>query len=224
MGKSRRLRRKLHLTSSKDAESKMDTSFAMNTAISTDLPLKPVGDNLFAGITIDIDCIKKIPKDPHNLKEKKLAEDLCSVKSFKSSKSEKGSNKIIPKKNKLKLRRDLFLKKLDTINYMKKEIKQKEKRRKVPIIGDTKSIIDSLPSLESCLKDQMKDYKLRNVEKPKVKGIEKFKKRKKKQLEDLYAFKRTLKNKSFSENSFEAITSHIKNVVNREKQLNKNKI
>ncbi|KAJ8941182.1 hypothetical protein NQ314_010481 [Rhamnusium bicolor] len=139
MGKLKRQRQKFHVSKNIQPEGKTD-SFLQDTA--SLLPLTSPKENLFAGINVDLINIKK-----------KRLDDVQSVKSYKSLKSEIG-RKIISKKEKLKLRREVLLKKVDIVQQMKKELKLREKRKNTSLIGDTNPLHDALPSLESLLKSR----------------------------------------------------------------------
>lgn len=143
-----------------------------------------------------------------------MSDDAQSIKSYKSLKSQ-SAKPILPKKEKIKLRRELLLKKIDSVNQMKKELKLREKRKNTALIGDTNPLHDALPSLESLLKNKSNvKYNRKNIKK---KGIEKATQRKKKLVEGVKIFKQTLKNKHFKKNPFEAISNHIKTVVQQER-------
>ncbi|CAH0545692.1 unnamed protein product [Brassicogethes aeneus] len=202
MGKQRRIRQKLHISSQKKKKPATE-SMSMETAPL--LPITPPKENIFAGLNIDFTNLKK-----------NLNDDVQSVKSYKSAKSEAGSNKILPKKEKLKLRRDVLMKKIDAVNQMKKQLKVRNKRKNVSVIGDTNPLHDALPSLESLLQSRA-SMKHKEKEQPKKKAVEKSRKRKNNLLTGIKMIKQTLKNKQFSKNPLEAISQHVRAVVDNEK-------
>lgn len=158
-------------------------------------------DNLFAGLDIDISKLKT-----------KLNSEAQSVKSFKSTKSEKSGQNAMSKKDKLKLRREMLMKKIDAVNHMKKNLKIREKRKKVAIMGDTNPLHDALPSLESLLKNRPSAKKQAPVPR-KPKAVEKADRRKKELIHGVKLFKSVLKNKHFRVNPLEAISKQVQAVV-----------
>lgn len=203
-GKLKRQRKKLHFPAKSHHHQLLDNQkFALDDTVPL-LPISPPKENLFAGLNIDI----------NNLQKSLVSDDVQSIKSYKSLKSE-SEKPILSKKEKIKLRREMLLKKIDTVNQMKKEFKLREKRKKTTIIGDTNPLHDALPSLESLLKGKS-NIKYNNTKTIKKKGIEKATQRKKKLVEGVKIFKQTLKNKDFKKNPLEAISIHVKAVVDQE--------
>lgn len=206
MGKVKRLRHKLHIAAKKEKA----TPQSPESNISQDLPdivLPLPNDNLFAGLNIDINSLKT-----------KLNDDVRSVKSFKSNKkSENSKQTVISKKDKLKARRDMLMRKIGALDQMKKDLKLRQKRKTTAIIGDTNPLHDALPSLESLLKNRPNIKQ--NVAKPKKKkGIEKARKRKKELIHGVKIYKNVMGNKTFQKNPLEAISQHVQALVNQEKQ------
>lgn len=139
-----------------------------------------------------------------------------TVVSYKSAKSCNSVGKIIKKKDKLNIKRKLLLKKIDVVNQSKKQAKIREKRKNVSIIGDTNPLHDALPSLEDLIKNKSNSNRTLPRESKKNKGIGKARQRKKKLIEDMAVFKRTLKNKTFSSNPFDIISTHVQAMVQEE--------
>lgn len=191
MGKVRKQRKKLHL----EAKSQSSGSQA-----APEMLIKPQ-ENLFEGIHIDFNSLNK-----------NLSDDVRSVKSFKSVKSESG--KSLSKKDKLKLRREMLLKKFEAINQQK----LRDKKKKTPVVGDMNPLHDALPSLESLLKNRPKiSYKQHEQHLKKKKGIEKSKKIKKNQLQGIKMFQHIIKNKQFQKNPQLAVEQHVKGLLQHEK-------
>lgn len=201
MGKQRRERHKLHLPSQKSKKTDEELDNSMDTL----LPLTPPKDNLFSDIKIDFSSINKT-----------IPDDVQSIKSFKSVKSEAGGNKILPKKEKLRLRRERLMKKIDTVTQLKKELKLRKKRENTSIIGNTNPLHDALPSLESLLKSRP-NINFKSKEPPKKKAIDKASKRKKNLIHGIDMIKQTLRDKRFNNNPLDAISNHIKAVVDYER-------
>ncbi|XP_018567734.1 protein FAM207A [Anoplophora glabripennis] len=201
-GKLKRQRKKLHIPAKSQKFPENQASPKGDTVPL--LPISPPKEDLFAGLNIDI----------NNIKKSLVSDDVQSIKSNKSSKSESGKQ-ILPKKEKIKLRRELLLKKIDTVNQMKKELKIRERRKNTAVIGDTNPLHDALPSLESLLKNKS-SINYNNTKTIKKRGIEKATQRKKKLVEGVKIFKQTLKNKDFKKNPLEAISIHVKAMVEQE--------
>lgn len=200
MGKQRRQRQKLHIPASNAKKADSTTELVMDTA-----PPIDAAEDVFKGLNISFDKLNTT-----------LPEDVQSVRSYKSVKSEMSSNKLLSKKDKLKLRKDILLKKIDAVNQLKKEYKARNKRRKTAIIGDTNPLRDALPSLESLLKSSTEiNQKQRPV--PKQKAIQKATKRKKTLIKEVELFKKILADKNFKNNPMAAISEHVKAVVENEK-------
>lgn len=205
MGKVKRLRQKLHIAAKKEKAAPQ----SLENNISRDLPdvvLPLPNDNLFAGLNIDINSLKT-----------KLNDDVRSVKSFKSIRLENSKQTVVSKKDKLKARRDMLMRKIGALDQMKKDLKLRQKRKTTAIIGDTNPLHDALPSLESLLKNRPNIKQ--NIAKPKKKkGIEKARKRKKELIQGVNIYKTVLGNKTFQKNPLEAISQHVQALVIQEKQ------
>ncbi|KAL1518227.1 hypothetical protein ABEB36_001884 [Hypothenemus hampei] len=194
MGKVRRLRQKFH-TSTK-------SNIAPITAADSEIKPSKVSllqskTDLFANVAINIQQLStfNIPQD----------EDQQSTKST-------ASLMIKKKKDKLKLRREQLLKKIDLVNQMKRESKRKLKRKKTKdIVGDLDSLRDALPSLKNLSKTR--GPKFPSAPKKKKKCIEKEQKRKRQLLNEVKAFKTVLKNKKYQKSPLEAISKHVQSLV-----------
>lgn len=134
-----------------------------------------------------------------------------SFKNLKSAPAQVGvsdKNKVISKKNKHKHKRNLLVQKINSLNELKKQNKERKKRKNNVIIGDTNSLHDALPSLDSLLQCKIK------VSKPvKMKSIPKVAKRKKVVAEDVSIFKKILQNKHYKKNPLNLISEHVKQRV-----------
>lgn len=201
MGKQRRVRQKLHtsLNTTKQIEPPSNDLNVSNTNLNNTWPLVATNTNIFANVNIDFDALKK-----------DLNDDVKSVKSVKPLKSnDNATGKIIKKKDKLKIRKQLLLRKIDTVNQLKKELKLK-KKNKIDIIGDVKSLADSLPSLDYLVSD---NKKIQNTS-GKVKGIPSAYKRKKEMSNNVKNFKKIIDLDIFKKNPFVAVQNHIDKFVN----------
>ncbi|RZB39361.1 SLX9 domain containing protein [Asbolus verrucosus] len=204
MGKQRRQRKKFHLDAKTARPNVLSSENSVTEAHIIHHPLMESEGNIFEGLHIDIDSLNK-----------KLAEDTQSVKSFKSVKSELG--KSISKKDKLKMRREMFLKKFEIMNQMKQEKKLLSKRKNTPVVGDMNPLHDALPSLESLLKTRSNIPYKQNSQPKKLRGIEKASKQKKNQLQGIKMFQQIFRNKQFQKDPHVAISQHVKAVLEHEK-------
>lgn len=205
MGKVKRLRQKFHRATKKgNTENKETTHF--NSEYIPDVPLNCPKNDLFTEINMNVVKLKN-----------NLSDDVQSVKTYKSLKSE--SNIVLPKKQKIKMRRDVLLQKIDVVNQMKKVLRTRKKRKNVSIIGDTNPLHDALPSLESLLKSRPNIRENVSITK-KRKAIQKSKLRKKETIQGVQIFKNVLNNKNFLQNPKDAITQHVQAFVNQERQKN----
>ncbi|XP_022920276.1 ribosome biogenesis protein SLX9 homolog [Onthophagus taurus] len=206
MGKLRRNRNKLHLSNNNNQKDSLKNE---KKDTSPDFKLPPVvfpSNNPFADLNIDVSSLNKLKND-----------DVVSVKSFKSLKSElSAKTNTLSKKDKLKLKKDLLLRKIDTVNQLKKEAKLKKKRSKVAIIGDTNTLRDALPDLESLIKSSGDDKPKEGV--VKKKAIAKERKRKKNMALHLQIYKNLMNNNDFKKDPLGAISDHVK-AVSENKQL-----
>ncbi|XP_066148184.1 ribosome biogenesis protein SLX9 homolog [Euwallacea fornicatus] len=187
MGKVRRLRRKYHAASKTEVQPPQPPLEKHTPSLR---PLSIPSDDLFASVNINFEDLKT-----------RLSDDTEDVKSQKSVSSKVSR---LPKKDKLKMRREMFLKKMDAIKQAKQELKQ---RKKAPVIGDTKALRDALPSLENLFKERP-NVKYSIVE-PKNKGIQKSKVRRKELVQGVKTFKAILRNKAFKKDPMKALFEHI---------------
>lgn len=196
MGKTKRQRQKLHLSAVKKPE--VNNEPAVDSKISHPSPLLRIEGDIFKDIDFSIDTLAT-----------RIDDDCRSVKSFKSVKSvfTDDNNKIMPKKDKLKLRREIFLKKMDSLYQLKKgNGKKKLKKQPVVLSEGAQLLKDSLPSLQSLL--HTADSK--KVKPTKQKGIQKAKKRKNEMIKEIKLYKKALSDERFKTNSLAAIAEHIK--------------
>ncbi|XP_044269503.1 protein FAM207A [Tribolium madens] len=196
MGKVRRSRKKFHLEAKSQPPKPHETSISGPTP---ELLIKPQ-ENLFEGVHIDFKSLNM------------NFDDVGSVKSFKSVKSESG--KSLSKKDKLKLRREMLMKKFEVLNQQKLH----DKRKKTPVVGDMNPLHDALPSLESLLKSRASIPYKQSTQPQKKKGIEKSKKIKKNQLQGIKMFQHIMKNKQFKEKPQLVIDQHLKSLLEQEKK------
>lgn len=202
MGKMKRQRQKFHTSISSKNDAKSD-SLQNNLDLSHISPLLRIEDDIFKGLDINI----------NNIHTSLLDDDGRSVKSFKSVKSEFGS-KILPKKQKLKLRRELFLRKIGNVNQLQKNILNRETQGTKDI---NNPLGDALPSLKSLLQTASEANRKLGDTSSKIKGIQKANKRRREMINGVNLYKKVLSNEKFKEDAMAAIAEHIKATVNQQK-------
>ncbi|XP_044758007.1 uncharacterized protein LOC123316097 [Coccinella septempunctata] len=206
MGKHKNRRYKLHVSA---PSTKSDGSVKQQTMDFSNKPPLEVDSNVFQGIDL-LSLIGKAPKD-------RIDDDTVSVKSYISNKSIKGET-IMPKKEKRKLRRQLLLRKVDTVNQLKKEFKEKQKKKVKNETLDMKTLLDSLPITEHPLSAQSTKISLPRQSKTKGKAIEKSKKIQKKAINNVNIYKKILKSPILANDPLGTISQHLKAFVEQERK------
>ncbi|XP_053926541.1 ribosome biogenesis protein SLX9 homolog isoform X2 [Cuculus canorus] len=88
---------------------------------------------VFAGLKIDPDTLVK-----------KLDLDSRSIISSRTGLEEK---KVLSKKEKMKLRRERWLQKIENVKLAKQKQKAEAKRKATPVVGDLQPLMEALPEL-----------------------------------------------------------------------------
>ena len=151
--------------------------------------------------------------------ENKKESDESTVSKLKKLK-QAGIHKRIPKKEKLKLKKEDILVKIDLTQRAFKADKERKKREKTVITGDMKPMLDSLPSLEELfqLKTSVKDIKT-GVPKydkkirPKTKRqlkVDRVKKKSKEFLERYQKVKNVMNDQKYKKNPRALIAEHLR--------------
>lgn len=149
--------------------------------------------NLFDGISITEDILKQQLPDF----------DQLSVKSIKSEGMQ------LSKKDKRALKHELFMKKINAIEKARQNLRETEKRRKMPVVGDMKPLKDALPTLE-LLSKKSTDEKKKQISSKPLSSRSSFAK-KKALLEDIAIFHQVINDDSFKQNPAEVIKTYLKN-------------
>ncbi|XP_063396870.1 uncharacterized protein LOC134681258 isoform X1 [Mytilus trossulus] len=196
MGKVKRQRKKLHTEAVKTTDNKVEIVDMMDTDIKQpELRL----DNPFANLDLDLGQLKQKLPD-------------FDARSQVTNKSLKGLH--IKKKDKKKLRHDIWIKKLNEVEAAKKEEKERKKREKTAIVGDIGAMGDALPTIELLMKKSSKINSDQTEQKKR--GIATEKKRKKQMMEDISIFKQILDHPAYKENPTETINTHLQNKLKQE--------
>ncbi|XP_071791508.1 ribosome biogenesis protein SLX9 homolog [Asterias amurensis] len=154
-----------------------------------------------------------------NLPQEAREDDEEDRRSFISKKSIKGQGRIT-KKDKMKMRHDKWLQKIETIQVAKRSAKEAKRRSERPIIGDLNPLNQALPELSEiiALSQRKTQEAQKAVDKRQHKGTLKAKERQQLLLEESSRFKQVLRHAAFKTNPFAAITQHLKNKMEQEQQ------
>nr|CAD7204984.1 unnamed protein product [Timema douglasi] len=148
MGKLKRPRQKYHFSKTKSpkGETPLDTPLSAES----NLPLALPSGNIFSGVKITLEHLKqKLPDD-----------DVASVVSSRKSKLD-NSSRPTTKKEKIKSRKEAFLRKLNIAHNLKSETRERKKRQKTSVIGDMRPLLDALPPVSCKEKTQTFQSKIK---------------------------------------------------------------
>lgn len=199
MGKVKRQRQKLHSAAVKAKTNQVEVVDMMDTDVQQPELRFDKLDNPFAGLNLDLGQLKQKLPD-------------FDARSQVTNKSLKGLN--LKKKDKKKLRHDIWVKKLNAVEAAKKAEKDRKKREKTAIVGDIGLLGDALPTIELLMKKSSQVNK--NEGEEKKRGIAKEKKRKKQMMEDISVFKQIVEHPAYKENPTETIMTHLQNRLKQE--------
>nr|CAD7447379.1 unnamed protein product [Timema bartmani] len=197
MGKLKRSRQKYHFskTKSPEAETVPDTPLLAESKLPLELP----SDNIFSGVKITLEHLKqKLPDD-----------DVASVVSSHKSKLD-NSSRPTTKKEKIKNRKEAFLRKLNIAHNLKSETKERKKRQKTSVTGDMRPLLDALPSV-SC-KEKKQTFRA----KIKKRSVPKMKQRQKAMLQEILVFQKILSDPTYEADPSGAVTNHIQDKIREE--------
>uniref|UniRef100_A0A1B6KM43 Uncharacterized protein n=1 Tax=Graphocephala atropunctata TaxID=36148 RepID=A0A1B6KM43_9HEMI len=195
MGKIRRERQKLHQSSRGKqgdvpvavGEEWEQKQLGKSPLLKSAEELAAIPDNLFQGIDINFDSLKQ-----------KLAEDdRVSVRSVAKSCKFDSKGKLLTKKEKQKLKHDLFMRKINTAEQLKKEALQKHKKRKALRKSDVKMDTSLDMPADTNLDVQkspggLSEICTKKVKNLKPKGIKKAKVRQREMLQEVSSFRKIL--------------------------------
>nr|KAG5710232.1 hypothetical protein BaRGS_006751 [Batillaria attramentaria] len=164
---------------------------------------KATSKNPFKGMKITTDLLKQ------NLPD-------FDARSAITSKTLKGMN--LKKKDKQRLRHELWMEKVDTIQTARKQRKEKRQREQTVVVGDMTGMGDALPTLELLLKDTSAATLAREKQEKKPKGIVKEKQRQKQMMNDISLFQQVLDHPSYKDNPAATIAEHLRNKLKQEEE------
>ena len=133
----------------------------------------------------------------------------------KNLKTVEKAGKIVKlgKKEKMKMRKGMLVKKLSEFASEKKEAKDKKKREKVVIVKDTKPLLDNLEEIEDEIKKEDIDKLLKQkTGKKKIsKHTLKMKKQKEQFMKDMEFLKAASQHPDYVANPIKTVTTHLQN-------------
>ena len=118
----------------------------------------------------------------------------------------------ISKKEKMKVRKNLLVKKLSNLASDKKAAKEKREREKVVIVKDTRPLLENLEKIEEDIKKQ-DELKLKPKKKKMSKHTMKTKKQKEQFMKDIEFLKAACQDPEYVANPLKTVTTHIKNTI-----------
>ncbi|KAM6465378.1 ribosome biogenesis protein SLX9 homolog [Liasis olivaceus] len=163
--------------------------------------------NIFSGVNIDPKIlVKKLDTDSRN--------PVSVIKD--------GDGKVLmSKKEKMKLRKERWLQKIEGIKLAKQQQKAEAKRKAIPVVGDMHPLMDALPEL-SDLVTVSKFCKQRNkMQKKKVlTNFNQMKSAQKRKVleEEVAQFHNTISNPLFKANPLSIISEHLFKRLKQEKE------
>ncbi|KAK7113534.1 hypothetical protein V1264_012805 [Littorina saxatilis] len=214
MGKAKRTRQKLHSpavkTKGKTGENAEEMDVATDNAdkVSVKRARSVAGSkattNPFLGMKITTDLLKQ------NLPD-------FDTRSVVTSKTFKGMN--LKKKDKLRLRHELWMEKVDALQTAKKNRKAKKKREQTAVVGDLSGMADALPTLELLMKQSSDAALEREKKERKPKGLAKEKQRKEQMISDIAVFQQVLNIPEFKANPAATMLEHLRNKIKQGQQM-----
>ncbi|XP_076441498.1 ribosome biogenesis protein SLX9 homolog [Babylonia areolata] len=210
MGKEKRGRKKLHTPAPKAAAKNDVTLTAQDDKMSVASMKKPGSvapskamTNPFKGMKITTETLKQVLPE-------------FDAQSAITSKTFQGMN--LKKKDKKKIRHDLWMEKIETVQKERKERRAKKKREQTVVVGDMQGIADALPTLE-LLQKQTPASVLAREKSAKKKGISREKTRQKEMLSNIQLFQQVLEVPEYKANPAETILEHLRNKLKQEQAM-----
>ncbi|XP_029462022.1 protein FAM207A isoform X2 [Rhinatrema bivittatum] len=233
VGKMKRVRQRLHQAAVRPREALTETGTA--AALAGDaaaasagdvcLPgsagwLAPVGGKDWALLSSDIFATTRI--DPLALVQK-LDTD---TKSIISAKKGVGEKPLLPKREKMKIRREKWLQKIDALKLAHQKQKAQAKRKATPVVGDMQPLVDALPELSELLtvskpREARKRSKTVKKKAPPTEYSQ-MKPAQKRQLieKEVTHFHEVISNPSYKANPLTAVREHLAKRMKQEEEGN----
>ena len=208
------------LSSLKDTDTNIPTDVTVSTPAPTQsFSLLVENDNKLGKSCSDLKSSKSksnsVGKICSDLKLSKRKSNAVVAKKVLKSVNKDGKIVKLKKKDKMKIRTGMLVKKLSAIEKEKKEIKDKQQREKVVIVKDTKPLKDNLDEIAEEIEkeDKQRKLKARLGSKKPSKHTLKMKKQKEQFMKDIEFLKSASKHPDYVKNPIDIVSTHIKNTV-----------
>ncbi|KAK2906827.1 hypothetical protein QQF64_019317 [Cirrhinus molitorella] len=200
----------IQLTKTDAKETKLNTS---DSSINNDSKAFSFPAGVFAGTKIS----------PESLVQTLKVDEPSNVTINKQSTGEQkgpGEKKHQSKKEKMKERREKWLKKVSAVNLVREQQVAQARRRTTPVVGDMRPLADALPELSQLLPSLSKQRKNKAPvkKKPEPTNYSQMKPAQKRKLLETEAshFREALKNPAFKTNPLLAIGEHLRKRLKQE--------
>ncbi|XP_071822250.1 ribosome biogenesis protein SLX9 homolog [Apostichopus japonicus] len=175
-------------------------------------PPKTALGNPFGGAKIDMSTLRT---------KLTTTDDDEDRMSFISKGSISKGKDQMKKKDKMKLRRERWLEKVETIQQSKKRRKDKMKRLKTPVVGDLEPMMSALPELSEIIQmsreaGKRADKRRQALGSQSKKNTLKAKQRQKLLNEERERFQQVLQHTAFKTNPFATINRHLSLKIQQE--------
>ncbi|XP_077851793.1 ribosome biogenesis protein SLX9 homolog isoform X2 [Macaca mulatta] len=107
-----------------------------------------INTNIFARTKIDPSAlVQKLELDVRSVTSVRRGEQGCPARSVPSLSSGAEAKTVLPKKEKMKLRREQWLQKIEAIKLAEQKHREERRRRATVVVGDLHPLRDALPEL-----------------------------------------------------------------------------
>ncbi|GAV02655.1 hypothetical protein RvY_13192-2 [Ramazzottius varieornatus] len=207
MGKVRKLRRKFQCLKSKEQADPSNDQIGNGEMGAPQDPTSLI-DQLFTP-----EVLMAAPKITSQLMKQQLAdyEERNTIATTLSAKSSTYAQ--MKKKTKNDLKHQLWQRKFETTQQLRKEEKDRTKREKTAVVGDVQPMMNALTDLSSFLDDVRTEQKKKqeaNINSAKAKPMKKQKARAAEELWNIEMMKAVVKDPYYQSNPFSAISTHLK--------------
>nr|XP_020664879.1 protein FAM207A isoform X1 [Pogona vitticeps] len=162
--------------------------------------------NIFAGMKID---------------PKSLVKNLDANSRSVAVTKDENEKELLSKKEKMKLRKERWLQKIESIKFAKQQQKAEEKRKSTPVTGDMQPLMDALPVLSDLVTVSKFSKQSKILVKKKVPtNFSQMKSAQKGKIimEELAQFHKTLTNPLFKANPLAVAGEHLSKRLKQERE------
>ncbi|KAL8566604.1 hypothetical protein ACOMHN_054826 [Nucella lapillus] len=211
MGKMKKGRKKLHppappVPSASTGSATKDENMSvvsLNLKKAASVAPSKATTNPFKGMKINTETLKHVLPD-------------FDAQSAVTSKTFQGLN--LKKKDKRKLRHDLWMEKVDTVQKERKERREKKKRAQTVVVGDMQGLEEALPTLE-LLQKQTPASVLAREKIAKKRAVATEKQRKNEMMNNIKLFQQVLEVPEYKASPAETILEHLRNKLKQEQAM-----